>query len=208
MIFLLSLYLFLRTIMNIPSSFLSFFAILALSTLTTFPRTDFLSGREVNTFLADIEHVIELHGNIGIENPTTISYERFRSAVATDGIYQHRKIVPLILCRGDGRGKHHARKVLKDGDHVHGLGIWEQMLFDVSDISTPELVPPACLKWHLQFRAWCRFRLLLDAIEPAISCHDPATGRRTHLDPHTQKRGVNAILSQQGILLEFADLVS
>jgi len=32
--------------MNIPSSFLSFFAILALSTLTTFPRTDFLSGRE------------------------------------------------------------------------------------------------------------------------------------------------------------------
>jgi len=33
--------------MNIPSSFLSFFAILALSTLTTFPRTDFLSGREL-----------------------------------------------------------------------------------------------------------------------------------------------------------------
>ena len=32
--------------MNSPSSFLSFFALLALSTLTTFPRTDFLSGRE------------------------------------------------------------------------------------------------------------------------------------------------------------------
>src|SRR5258708_9737555 len=161
-----------------------------------------------NAFLADIQDVIELQSNIGIENPTTIGYKRFRSPVAPDSIHQDRKIVPLILCRGDSGGKRHSRKVLKDGDHVHGLGVWKEMLFNVSDISTPELVPPACLKWHLQFRAGCRFRLLLDAIEPTIGCHAPATGRRTHLDCSTQKRGVNAILSQQGILLEFANLVS
>jgi len=32
--------------MNSPSSFLSYLALIALYTLTTFPRTDFLSGRE------------------------------------------------------------------------------------------------------------------------------------------------------------------
>src|SRR5258708_13156585 len=107
----------------------------------------------VNAFLADIQHVIELQSNIGIENPTTIGYKRFRSPVAPDSIHQDRKIVPLILCRGESGGKPHSQKIFKDRDPSPVLEPWKEMLFNVSDISTPELVPPACLKWHLQFRA-------------------------------------------------------
>src|SRR5712692_1478310 len=51
----------------------------------------------LDAFLADTKHVIELHRLIAVEDPTTISHDRFWSAVATEGVGQDREVVPLIL---------------------------------------------------------------------------------------------------------------
>src|SRR5258708_2032906 len=61
------------------------------------------------------------------------------------------KVVPLVLRWRDGGGEHHAREILKDRNHIHRLGVWEQVLFDVPDITAPELVAPCGFKGHLQF---------------------------------------------------------
>jgi hypothetical protein len=99
------------------------------------------------------------------------------------------------------------KKIFKDGNHIHGLGIWEQVLFNVSDISTPELMTPHRLEGHVQLRAPLALRFL-QAVELPIGCHDTPTGGWTHLDALAQERGMDAVLSQQGVLLKFADLVS
>ena len=51
----------------------------------------------LDAFLADTKHVIELHRLVAVEDATTISHDRFWSAVATEGVGQDREVVPLIL---------------------------------------------------------------------------------------------------------------
>ncbi len=167
--------------------------------LPGFPRID--------AFLANPQHIVELEGSGRVEDAPAIGHNGFWSAIATDGVHQHREVVPLVLRRGDGGGEHHARKIFKDGDHIHGLGIWEQVLFNVSDISTPELMTPQRLEGHVQLRAPLAFRFL-QSVELPIGGHDATTGRGTHLDALAQERGMDAVLSQQGVLLKFTDLVS
>ena len=66
---------------------------------------------------------------------------------------------------------------------------------------------PHRLEWHLKFGA--RFSLwLLQTVELPVGCHDPTTGRRADLDALAFECRVDAILTQQGILLKLADLVA
>ena len=81
------------------------------------------------------------------------------------------------------------------------------MLFNIPDIAGPIFITPRRLKWHLQFRARRTWRGL-DPIEMAVRRQDTSTGGGTHLNSHAQERGMDAILAQQGALLEFANLVS
>src|SRR6266550_214046 len=60
-----------------------------------------------DAFLANTEHLVQGIRNIGVENSPTVCNDSLWRAVAPDGIYQHRKIVPLVLCWRDGGGEHH-----------------------------------------------------------------------------------------------------
>jgi hypothetical protein len=138
----------------------------------------------------------------GLLLSTSSLYER--NFACTDTAH---KVVPLVLCRGDGRGEDHPRKVLKHGNDVHRSGVWEKVLFDVSHVTTPELMTPHRFKRHIQFGTWLPVRLL-KSVELPVRGHDATTRRGADLDAHAQERGMDTVLSQQGILLEFADLVS
>ena len=81
------------------------------------------------------------------------------------------------------------------------------MLFDISDITTPILMTSHRSEWHFQLGARLTLRLF-KAVELPVCGHDAPTGRGTDLDAHAQERSVDAILTQQGILLKFADLIS
>jgi len=57
------------------------------------------------------------------------------------------------------------------------------MFFDVSDIGAPELMATTRAERHLKLGARLTLRFL-KSVELPVRCHDTATGRGTHLDPH------------------------
>jgi hypothetical protein len=71
----------------------------------------------------------------GLLLSTPSLYER--NFACTDTAHE---VVPLVLCWGDGGGEDTSRKIFKDRNHIHRLGVWEQVVFNVSNISAPEYV--------------------------------------------------------------------
>src|SRR6266566_4817652 len=103
----------------------------------------------INAFLADTQHIIELDGLIAIENRPAVSHKSFWRPIAPKGVGQDRKVVPLVLRRRDSGSEYHAGKVLKHRNHIYGSGIWQQMLFDIPDITAPKFVAPCGFERHL-----------------------------------------------------------
>jgi hypothetical protein len=162
---------------------------------------------QIDAFFADTKHLIELGRDRRVEDPPTVSHNGFWCPVATSGIGHDNEVVPLVLCWGDGGEELHRGKIFKNGDHVDRPGVWKQMLFNIPEITAPVLVPPRGPEWHLKLSV--RLSLgLLKTKELTVRGHDSATSRWADLDSHAQACSMDTVLSQQGILLEFADLVS
>jgi len=97
--------------MNIPSSFLSFFAILALSTLTTFPRTDFLSGRETPAHVEQAHQARQASRDDRFRQMTALRAQGLTQAAIAQRMAMSEKAVRTWLKRGTSPTcKRHVRR--------------------------------------------------------------------------------------------------
>ncbi len=138
----------------------------------------------------------------GLLLSTPSLYER--NFACTDTAHQ---VVPLVL-RGRNPGREDTpREILKNRNDIHRARVGEQVVFDVSEITGPILMTPGRLEGHLQLGALLALRFL-KPVDLPVRRHDATTRRGTDLDALAQEGGMDTILSQQGILLELADLVA
>src|SRR2546425_5501156 len=130
----------------------------------------------IDLLLADIEHLIQGICHVGMKLTPPVSDQSFRGSVATNGINQYRKKVPLVLRWRNGGREDRTREIFKNGNDIYWARIRKQVFFDISDIGAPILMASHRLEWHLEFGT--RLSLMcLQAVELPVRCHDAATGR-------------------------------